>query len=340
LYIIWFIAKAITGRWDDPLIAFFVRRSSLRYNCFMHLCLGTTPALQRTMTFARLVIDDVNRAIDLQINASGKSINVARVLATVGESVAATGFLGGDVGKLFRADLDAAHIQHDFIETASTTRTCITLIDRGAGHVTELVEEAGEVSPEETSELFHRFKAMLGGKKMLILSGSLAPGVPESFYAECCAAANDAKVPIILDARGNPLRHALVHRPFIVKHNRTELADTVGMPAKTPGELQKALAALIERGPVWAVITMGAEGAVASDGKSFWRISPLDIQVVSPIGSGDSFAAGLAAAVARGQSVPEACKLATACAAANALIPGSGLLRAEDVVRLEPLVVV
>ena len=43
----------------------------------MILCLGTTPTVQRTMTFAKLNIDAVNRAIEVKQTASGKSINVA-----------------------------------------------------------------------------------------------------------------------------------------------------------------------------------------------------------------------------------------------------------------------
>ena len=67
----------------------------------------------------------------------------------------------------------------------------------------------------------------------------------------------------------------------------------------------------------------------------FWKIPAIPIEVVSAIGSGDAFAAGLAAAISRERDVPDACRLATACAAANALIPGAGFLRAEDVQRLE-----
>src|SRR5438046_1242556 len=104
----------------------------------MILCLGTTPTVQRTMTFERLLLDHVNRAATVLESASGKSLNVARTLDTLGAEVLAVGFLGGDTGKLVRDDLAAANIAHEFLEVAPRTRTCTTVIDRATNTVTEL----------------------------------------------------------------------------------------------------------------------------------------------------------------------------------------------------------
>jgi hypothetical protein len=35
------------------------------------LCVGTTPTVQRTMVVDRLVIDEVNRAVEVKVHASG-----------------------------------------------------------------------------------------------------------------------------------------------------------------------------------------------------------------------------------------------------------------------------
>ena len=42
----------------------------------MHLCLGTTPTVQQTMLFNHVEVDEVNRAIEIRRNASGKPVNV------------------------------------------------------------------------------------------------------------------------------------------------------------------------------------------------------------------------------------------------------------------------
>src|SRR5438045_953851 len=105
------------------------------------------------MRFARLEIDAVNRAAEVYEYASGKSVNVARVLHTCGERVLAVGLLGGEAGRIFRRDLERSGIPHDFVETAAPTRMCLTAIDDSTGTVTELIEEAPPVDESEWKRL-------------------------------------------------------------------------------------------------------------------------------------------------------------------------------------------
>src|SRR5687768_442813 len=108
----------------------------------MILCLGTTPTVQRTMMFDRLVPDAVNRAARVYENASGKSVNVARVARVLGADVAAVGFAGGVRGEYLRRGMDEDGVRHDFVTVPAQTRLCTTVIDLAGGHVTELVEES------------------------------------------------------------------------------------------------------------------------------------------------------------------------------------------------------
>jgi 1-phosphofructokinase family hexose kinase len=303
----------------------------------MLICLGTTPTVQQTMVFSRVTVDEVNRAVETRRGAAGKPVNVARVLRSLGDRAMLCVPLGGDTGRFIRSDLDSLGIGHDCVESKSPTRTCVTVVDRDAKTATELVEEAGAISTDESARLVAKLRAHLNGCKMVVLSGGLAAGVDENFYAECCAVAGEAGVPVILDGRGGALTRALPMRPLVVKPNRHELGAMVGRSLDDDGSLREAMIGLVKQGARWVVITMGKAGAVASDGTLFWRIPALDIQAVSPIGSGDAFAAGLASAIASGRDVIDACRLAVACAAANALVIGAGILRVEDVRWLEPL---
>ena len=304
----------------------------------MIVCLGTTPALQRTMEFARLDLDAVNRAAVTSQHASGKSINVARVLHTLGESSLATGFLGGDTGAAVRADLDVAGIAHDFVTVPAPTRVCVTVIDRSASTATELVEESKAVEPGDYAALIENLDALMWRASALVLSGSLPPGAPQAFYADCVRLAARAKVPTVLDATGEPLRRALPERPTVVKPNLKELEESVGRPCRTDEELRRAMRELWGDRVKWVVVTRGAAGAVAFDGEAVRRVTPPPVHAVSPIGSGDSFAAGLSASLVRGRSLRDACALAAACAAANVLTPAAGHVRREDVERLLPQV--
>jgi 1-phosphofructokinase family hexose kinase len=302
----------------------------------MHLCLGTTPTVQQTMIYERVAADEVNRAVEVRRGASGKPINVARILHTLGAAAMLCVPLGSDTGQFITRELQDAGIPHDCVEVSRPTRTCVTIIDRAADTATEFVEEAQPLDSEEGKLMLRKLRAHLRRAKMVILSGTLAAGVSGDFYADCCVAAKKSGVPVILDAKGEALLRALPMNPLLVKPNRAELAGTLGAKLDTDASLREAMIALARKGAQWVAVTMGREGAALCDGSRFWKLPVVEVDAISPIGSGDAFAARVAAAVVEGKEMPEACRLGSACAAANTLIPGSGMLRLEDVRRLEP----
>ena len=306
----------------------------------MLLTLGMTPAVQRSMTFDRLTIDAVNRTADVSRYASGKAVNAARVLTMLSEPVTAIGVAGGDAGRFLLADLSRVGVGHDFVDVDAETRTCTTLIGREHGTATELVEESRPVPAEAYAAVLEALRRHVADADGVLLAGSLTPGGPASFYADVVAAAKAAGKFVVLDASGEPLRAALSAKPDVVKPNRAELAATTGVTIDSDAALRSAVARLIEQGPAWAVVTAGGGATVVSDGREFWTVSTPAVAVVSPIGSGDSFAAGLLAGVARGQDVPEACRLAVACGAANAMTAKAGHVRRVDLHEVLPRVTV
>jgi 1-phosphofructokinase family hexose kinase len=307
------------------------------YYAGMNICLGTTPTVQLTMVFERVAADEVNRAIQVIRGAAGKPVNVARVLHTLGDVAKVCVPLGGDTGKFLAEELSREGIEHDWVEAPNPTRTCVTVIDRNARSATELVQEHAAVSPEVVRGLLEKLEGYLAQTRCLILSGTLAPGTGDDFYARCCELAAKSGVPVILDGRGEPLARALQYRPLVVKPNRQELAAMMGRNLDDDAALRGAMKQLHERGAQFVIITMGRKGAIAFDGKAYWNIPAIEVEAISAIGSGDSFAAGLASGIGAGRDVIDACRLAAACAAANTLVAGAGFLKVDDVRRLEPL---
>jgi tagatose 6-phosphate kinase len=297
----------------------------------MIICLGPTPAVQRVMVFNSLAIDAVNRATEVVEGAAGKSINVAKVLTALGGQAIELGFVGGQRGEFLISELDRLGVPHDLVTVKAPTRLCITVIDQATAAHTELVEESRPVPVEAYEALSEKLTELLPQARLLILSGSLTPAAPHDFYQRCVRLASSHHVPVILDAQGAPLISALPAGPAVVKPNRAELAATVQFAVDTDLELRRAVGRLIELGAQYVVVTMGKEGAIAADGKAFWRIYPPRIRAVNPIGSGDAFTAGLASALADGKELAEACRFASACGTANTLTLMAGEVRPEDV---------
>jgi len=287
------------------------------------------------MVFDRLVVDEVNRALEVNEYASGKGINVARVLTQLGEAALAAGFFGGRRGDFLIEDCARWNVPADFVRIAGETRLCTTIIDRASSAVTELVEEAPPASSDEWAELIRRIEALLPRAKCLIFSGTQARNAPEDFCDRWAG-----KGPrVIVDTQGPALLRALATPACIVKLNRQELSLATKRPLDHEEQLLEQIPALAPPEGL-LVVTMGMAGAVASDGDRVWRVRVPKIEPVNPIGSGDAFAAGMAAALVRGKPVEEWLALGAACGVANALTPLAGMVRREDVEHLREEVVV
>jgi tagatose 6-phosphate kinase len=285
------------------------------------------------MTFDRVAPDGVNRAKHVADYASGKSLNVARVLRTLGKDPLATGFVGGSRGRMLCADLDLAGIHHDFVTVTPETRQCVTVIDRSAGIATELVEESSPIEHSAWQELDRKLRSLLPQSKLWIFSGTLPPGAPQDFYARWLPLARQTGATVVLDARGEPLNLALKQGNAIYKLNRDEFAETLGTDLSDDRTLIEAIRTHTPAEGM-LIITLGKSGAIGSDGRDAWRVHSPSIKAISAVGSGDAFAAGLGAALADGKGLDAALTLAAACGAANALTSFAGHLGPEDVGRL------
>jgi tagatose 6-phosphate kinase len=296
------------------------------------LCVGGTPAMQRTLRFESLEPGAVNRAYDLRVTASGKVVNAARTVTVLGGQALLATFLGGDPGHFVARELDTRGVPHEVVwtEDDAPTRTCATLIP-DHGPVTELVEEALPVSERDVAALEEVVTENLGEARALCLIGSFPPGVPDDFYARLAKAAREASIPVLVDAQKAPLRKVLAEGPFLVKPNLEEVATTLDLPDGEP-DARAAVAALTDAGARWAFVSTGASGSLLGDDSGgLYSVEPPHVEAVNPIGSGDVMAAGLLLSLQRGASVPDAAVYGTACAAANALTLTSGEIHPGDV---------
>lgn len=300
----------------------------------MILCIGTTPAAQRVMIFPKLALDVVNRAVTTLDGPAGKSVNVAKVLKTLGEQPVTTGFLGGDRGKYLQAALTEKDIESNFLTVLTSTRQSITVIDESAGTHTELVEESRPVKPADFNKLMAIIRRLASECRAMVMSGTIVSGGPATFYHDCTRLAEAAGTLSVVDAHGTALLETLKAKPGLVKPNRTELAATIGRQLADEADAMQAMRELCKRGAQRVVITAGKEPVLAFDGKSFWRITVPRIKVVSTIGSGDAFTAGLVWRLVHGDDLGEACRWGSAAGTANALTPMPGEVKRVDVDRL------
>ena len=306
----------------------------------MILTVTPHPALDYSLRLDGFEMGRRARYGDAVIDPSGKGVNVARMVRRLGEPVLALGFAAGLTGDLLAEGLDAEGVPHDFVRIEGRTRINVTLLTGREGLATHFHGPGTPVGPDDVRRLVAKVRERLAGARMLVLSGSLPPGMPPGTTADLLRAAREAGVPAVVDAEGEPLAAALEAGPAVAKPNRGEAARLLGLPLEREDDVRRAAAELTRRGAAAAVITMGGDGAIAvKDGRA-WRVRTPREEVVRAVGAGDSFAAGLAVGLARGAGMDEALRLAAAAGAATARAPGSSLGAAEAVARLREAVVV
>ena len=290
------------------------------------VCLGPTPTLQRTMTFDNVAAGELNRAADVHDYASGKGVNAARVLHSLGHCALYLGPAGGGRGELIRGDLDRAGIAADFVDAPGESRLCVTVVNRGTRQATELVESAPPLPAGVADALLERLAATLGEAAVVVMTGSYPAGGADDFYARAISLCRENGVKSLLDTRGAALRVALAAGPDVVRPNRPELSAASGGPVSSRNAMHGAMRALVAAGAGRVVVTRGRDGSSACDGPRCWEIETPRGEIVSPVGSGDAYVAGLAVGLRDGLDVPEACRYASACGAANAETPHAGHL--------------
>ncbi|MNI18427.1 Tagatose-6-phosphate kinase [compost metagenome] len=292
------------------------------------------PAIDKRLHVPALKVGAVQRTSAQESTAGGKGLNVSRVVQQLGEKVLATGFLGGMNGEWIKQRLDRDGIQHDFVAVNGETRICLNIIDDASGTSTEILEQGPQVTEKETADLLNKIRQLAAPDVWFLISGSLPSGISRDIYAVIIREAQARGAKVVLDTSGPALLEGIQAGPYAIKPNQDEILQLTGETSFDEQSFANMMPKLAEQGINHVIVSMGAEGSIASFDGILYRVKAPRIQAVNAVGSGDSFVAGLAVAWERGWSGAEALRLATAAGAANAYSPGTGDVKLQDVERM------
>jgi len=305
----------------------------------MFLCVSANPAIDKQIRMTEFRIGAVNRAIEATPEPGGKAAHVAMALRGLGETPQWIGFAGGATGEVLVSGLKALGIRAQETATQDATRENFAILD-DAGIVTEILEPGGRPSAREV-EAFRRAceKEFARGKKKLvvIVSGSLPPGVPTNFYAPLIRSAHSSGCRVILDSSGEALRRGVAARPDLVKPNREEAEALTGVKIRDVASARKALGQILEMGARSVAISLGKDGVLWSAGKAqpILHARAPEVSKRSAVGSGDATVAGFACGISNGLSPEKVLKLAVACGSANPFADSPGRIRLSAVRKME-----
>ena len=290
------------------------------------LCLN--PSFDRTVEVSELEPGRTNRILSSMTQAGGKGLNVATCLRNLGLESVCLGCAGTDNYEQFSKLLGTRNAWVDFERIPGSIRLNTKVVSlKGNHHVTELNEPGPSISKDDLRFLQERFRESCKKSRMAVITGSLPPQCPEGTYA---AFMKDVSVPWVLDVGGRELMLGLSAHPFLIKPNLDELEKAVGRRLSGSRDIVDAAKYLCERGASCAVVSMGGDGAVITNGKDALFSPALQVNVESTVGAGDAMVSGLIAGYLKDQALDTMLRYGTAAAAASVMSRGTGLFDNES----------
>lgn len=297
--------------------------------------LTLNPALDVSTRTERVLDAHKLRCEQPRFDPGGGGINVARVLHRLGADATAVFPCGGPTGQRLRGLVQAEGVPVHCVGIAGETRESFTVHETATGREYRFVLPGPELAPGEWRACLDALGGFEPAPRWIVASGSLAPGVPLSFQQELAAAARRLGSRLVVDTSGAALPAAFEAGLYLAKPSLSELRTLAGEPLAGEADWLRAARGLIERGRAEMIaVSLGAQGALLVTREQALRAPGLPVEVAGTVGAGDSFLAGLVAALERSGELADA--LATAIAAGSAALLGGGttLARPADVARL------
>jgi 1-phosphofructokinase len=299
------------------------------------------PGIDRTVTLTTaLTRGAVHRVSSVSSEPGGKGVNVARALTLAG--VDALAVLPASPGDPFLALLEAAGVPAAPVPVGGAVRTNLTVTEPD-GTTTKLNEPGAQLDGAAVDTLTAAVLRRASTAQWVVLSGSLPPGVPDTWYADIVARLRDFDCKVAVDTSERPLAALAAAfgeaAPDLIKPNSEELAGLSGRSADEleaavqQGDPEPVVAAALEllrRGVGGVLATLGAAGAVYVNTDGAWVATPPPITPRSTVGAGDSSLAGYVRADVLGDDAPGRLKMAVAYGSAAAALPGSALPAPEQ----------
>ena len=274
-----------------------------------------SPAIDYVVDLANFTIGDINRTQQEQVFPGGKGINVSLVLANLGKSSIATGFLGGFTGAFIKEELAKRNIKSGFIEVDGLTRINVKI---RAGKETAINGQGPHIKDEDINRLISQLEK-LTKDDLLVISGTVPKSLPSNIYEMILERIKDNKVEVIVDATKDILLNTLKYHPLLVKPNNEELEEMFNVSISNDEELIKNASKLLSLGAKNVIVSLGGDGALlVGEGLEPIKRSAPQGKVVNTVGAGDSLVAGFIAEYLDSKDIKKAFKQGIATGSASA----------------------
>ena len=289
----------------------------------MILTICPNPSIDCTIELDSLNVGQLNR-IDSKVETySGKALNVAVGVSRLGQRATATGFMFDSHAKMFEQSLELNGVIHNFVYNKGFARVNYKIIDNRS-MLTEINDRGETVSRAKQLELIELVKNLSQNCNIAVMSGSLPKGVDSEFYNEVLSVI-PSNVKKIVDTEEENMNCALKQEIFMVKPNLRELECFTRQIVHTKQDMVKAARKYIDRGVKLVLISLGADGAILTDGDNHYYCKSANVAVNSTVGAGDCMVSAACVELSKGSSLDELLRCSVAAGTAAITTSGTNL---------------
>ena len=290
----------------------------------MILTICPNPSIDCTIELDSLNVGMLNK-IDSKVETySGKALNVAIGIARLGEQSFATGFMFENHAKMFEHVLDKEGVEHKFVCSKGNARVNYKIIDKRS-MLTEINDRGETVTQDKQDELVKFIKHVAPECQIAVMSGSLPKGVSPEFYAKALSVIPE-NVKVIVDTEKANMLSAIGSREiFMAKPNLRELENFTGQTIVDLKDMLKASYKYIDLGVKNVLVSLGADGAILTDGKESYFCKSASVAVNSTVGAGDSMVAAACVGLTQGVPMHELLRMSVAAGTASVTTSGTNL---------------
>ena len=261
----------------------------------------------------------------------GGGINVARAITHLGGKATAIFPAGGATGEHLVALLADEQVAVDTVDARDWTRQNLHVHVESSGEQYRFVMPGAKLSDDEFRQLEEKVLTIESGS-LLVISGSLPPGVKTEKLAALVQAVLQRGIRCIVDSSGDALKAALEPGQLeLVKPNQKELSALVNRELNQPDDVRTAAEELVRTGKAHrVVVSLGPQGALAVDKTGCVQVVPPPMKSQSTVGAGDSMVGAMVLKLAQGASLLEMARYGVAAGSAATINQGTRLCSLAD----------
>lgn len=256
----------------------------------------------------------------------GGAANVAMNVAALGASVTLMGVIGEDeAGEKLGELLQAHHVQCDWVKSKTGTIEKLRILSQNQQLIRLDFEQPARL--EDATQLSKRAAEKIAAFDAVILS-DYAKGALDT-VEEIIKSAESAGVPVFVDPKGYDFTR--YQNATLIKPNQKEFEQIVGPAADLNTLVEKGQRLIEQLGLQSLLVTRSEKGMVLLEqGMAPYALKAQTQEVFDVTGAGDTVIAVLASAVAAGESLQQAARLANEAASLVVRKVGTSVVTAEE----------